>query len=68
VIEQGARTGDRMIREFFDSWFFPGGFLMTKICAMVAAMNTAVQSVGAGRFYFYFGFPMPLAEEGLRAY
>jgi hypothetical protein len=42
---------------------------MTKICVMVAAMNTAIQSVGAGRFYFYFfGFPMPLAEEGLRAY
>lgn len=30
-------------------------------------MNTAIHSVGAGRFYF-FGFPMPLAEEGLRAY
>jgi len=40
---------------------------MTKIYAMVAAMNTAIPSVGAGRFYFYFGFPMPLAEEGLRA-
>jgi hypothetical protein len=34
---------------------------------MVAAMNTAIPSVGTGRFYFYFGFPMPLAEEGLRA-